>query len=183
MPETFLRERAVRALHGARLRLPGGTLTVDGIEFLCRAGQKRVHSDGESIEVPSGEYTVEVLNLMPWKETHRTAEINKQTSGIDRLVDKVVGAYTWLGVVLFPLNILFAPAAIVLVLVLAGWRQALTLAAAVVLADVLVLAGFWVLDAASRIFPTLRRGGDVRLAFETENPRCTGLPSKSNRPD
>jgi hypothetical protein len=170
MPESFLRERAALTLDGALLRLPGGKLTIDGIEFLCRFGETRLHSEAEIFELPPGDYVVQVLNLIPWKEQNRTAEINRRTSRVDRLVNKAVQAYTWLGILLIPGNLLIAGPAVVVLLLAAGWRQALTLAAAIVVVDVLVLAGFWALDAASKIFPALIRAGDARLAFETENP-------------
>ena len=174
--EPFLRDRAVQVIDGAILQIPSGKLTVDGVEFLSRTGETRSHSEAVSIEIPAGNYEVQVLNLMPWKGRHRTAEINKRTTKADRLVGKVVGAYTWLGVLLVPANILVAPAAILVAWLALGWRQALALAGLVLIIDLVVIAGFWVLDFASRWVPTLERVNAVAQAFDADNPDVEVLP-------
>lgn len=170
MAEPKLRERAVQVLDGATLRIPSGTLNVDGIEFLCRAGETRLHSRAESMAIPAGDYDVQVLNLMPWKSRHRALEINKQTTRIDRMVGGIVAAYTWLGVLLIPATIVVAVPAVVVVWLQSGWRPALVLAGWVAVVDVLVLAGFWALDFASRWLPALRRKNEALLAFNAQNP-------------
>jgi hypothetical protein len=168
--EPYLRERAVQALGRAALRIPGGKLTIDGVEFLSRAGERRLHSEAACIAIPAGDYDVEVLNLMPWKSRHRALEVAKQTTRIDRIVGGIVAAFTWLGVLLIPANILVAAPAVVIVWLISGWRPALTLAGLVLLLDVLILAGFWGLEIGSRWVPALRRRSDATLAFDAENP-------------
>lgn len=168
--EPDLRERAVQALDGAILCLPGGKLMVDGVEFLCRAGETRRHSEAEAIEVPAGNYEVQVLNLMPWKRRNRALEIEKKTTTFDRVVGRIVAVYTWLGILLFPANILVAPAAVFAVWLNSGWQSALVLAGAVLLLDVLVLAGFWIVEFASRWIPALKRRSEAELTFDAENP-------------
>ncbi len=168
-PEASLQERAAQALDGAILRVTGGQLTFDGIEFLCRAGETRWHSQGESMEVPPSEYLVEVLNLIPWKHQHRADEINKNTRKLDRLFDRVVEACMWPFLLLFWANI-FAPGVILVALFAAGWRQALTIAAVILAVDVLLLAGGWAFDGAAHLFPALKRAQNARIAFEAENP-------------
>jgi hypothetical protein len=165
-----LRERAVPALDGAVLRLPGGKLMVEGVEFLCRAGETRRHSEAEAIEVPAGDYQVQVLNLMPWKHRHRALEIEKKTTRCDRVVGRIVVAYTWLGIMLFPANVLVAPAAVLAAWLTSGWQFALVLAGALLLLDVLVLAGFWGLKFGSRWIPALKRRSEAELTFDAENP-------------
>jgi hypothetical protein len=168
--DPYLRERAVQALGGAALRIPGGKLTIDGVEFLSRAGERRPHSEAACIAIPAGDYDIEVLNLMPWKSRHRALEAAKQTTSIDRMVGGIVAAYTWLGPLLIPANLLVAAPAVVVVWLISGWRTALTLAGLVLLLDALVLAGFWGLDIGSRWVPALRRRSDATSAFDAENP-------------
>jgi hypothetical protein len=169
-PEPYLRQRGRPVLDGATLHVPGGKLTADGVEFLCRLGEKRLHSEGQSVDAPAGSYEVQVLNLMPWKRRHRAAEIDKKSTKTGRLIARMVGAYTWLGVLLLPANILIAPVAVIVVWLTSGWPAALILAGAVLLVDILVLAGFWLLDIASRWIPALKRASDAEAAFDAENP-------------
>ena len=168
-PETELCERAVSALDGAALRVPSGKLTVDGVEFLCRAGETRLHSEGKSIEIPAGDYEVQVYNLMPWKSRHRARVIAERTTKADRIVAKIVGAYTWLGVLSILATLLAASAALTVCLI-SGWWPALVVIGVALLVDLLVLGGFWVLDIASRWAPILKRASELDLAFDAENP-------------
>jgi hypothetical protein len=168
--EPHFRERATTAIDRAALRLPSGTLTVDGIEFLCRPGETRLHSEAQVMEVPAGDYRVQVFNLIPWKGRHREREIEMNTTRFDRFVDRMVTGYTWLGILLFPANVLLAPVAVLVVWMKSGERAALMLAGAVILIDFIVLTGFRVLKFASRWMPALDRRREVARAFEAENP-------------
>jgi hypothetical protein len=169
-PEPFFRERAVEALDGVTLHVPSGALVIDGVEFLCRAGETRFHSEAQSIEIPAGDYDVQVLNLMPWKSRHRALKVEKRTTRVDRIVGGIVGAFGWLGFVLLFASFFIGAPAILLVLVISGWYPALVLAGVVLVVDLLALAGFWALDLASRWFPALRRASEIGAAFDVENP-------------
>lgn len=168
--EPSVKERAVQVMDGAILRVPTGKLTADGVEFLCRPGETRLHSEGVSIDIPAGNYEVQVWNLMPWKSREHAVVIDKTTTKTDRIVGRVVAAYTWLGILLVPANILVAPAAVFIVWLAMGWQQALALAGSVILVDLLILGGFWVLDFASRWVPALRGAIEAESAFNAANP-------------
>ncbi len=168
--DDYVRKRAVPTLDGATLHIPSGKLTVDGLEFLCRPGESRKHSEAEVMEIPAGDYRAEVLNLIPWKARHRAGEIETQTTRFERVVGRLVTAYTWLGILLLPANVLLFPVALLIVWKESGWQRALKLAAAMIAIEVLVVAGFWALDFASRWVPALTRRSDVTRAFEAENP-------------
>jgi hypothetical protein len=137
--EPYLQKRAVQVLDGAIVHVPSGKLTADGVEFLCHVGQTRLHSEAQSIEIPAGSYEAQVFNLMPWKSRHRAAETRKKTTKTERLVGRIVAAFTWLGVLLIPANIFVAAPAVVVVWLVSGWQQALLLAGLVLFLDLLVL--------------------------------------------
>jgi hypothetical protein len=75
-----------------------------------------------------------------------------------------------LWVLLIPATILVAPAAVIVVWLISGWRPAMVLTGSVALVNILVLVGFWVLEIASRRIPAIDRESEVRLAFEADNP-------------
>jgi hypothetical protein len=169
-PESHLVERGVLAIDGAMLRVPGGRLTIDGIEFLCRAGEARMHSEAVSQEIPAGVYNVQVYNLMPWKSRHRAAAVERNTTHAGRVIGKLVAGYTWLGILLFPVTILIAPAVALIVCLVSSWQPALWVVGIVLLADILALAGFWALSLLSRPFPVLAQATAAQQAFDAENP-------------
>jgi hypothetical protein len=168
--EPYIRKRSVLVLDGAILRVPSGKLTVDGVEFLCRLGETRLHSDPQVLEVPAGEYRVQILNLIPWKGRQRAREIEMKTTRFDRIVDRIVTVYTWLGILLFVANVLLVPIAVIIVWLNSGRQEALRLVGAVILIDAFIVAGFWALSFGSRFMPSLRRRTEAELIFDAENP-------------
>lgn len=168
--DSSLRERAVQAIDGAVLRIPSGRLVVDGVEFLCRHGERRSTSEAETIEIPAGSYRVEVLNLMPWIRRHRDSEIERMTSRFDRMVGRIVDSITWLGIILLPIDILLAPAVTLIAWMSSGTQAALAVIGIVVLANLVAFGLSWGIEFAQRWLPVLTRRRDVEKAFDAENP-------------
>ena len=82
-PPADLRGKGSLLLAGSRLRVPGGRVRADGLEFLCRAGEVRTHSEADEAALPAGVYAVEVLSLMPWKAAHRISEGRRGIGPVD----------------------------------------------------------------------------------------------------
>ena len=169
-PPERARDRGTIVLSGANLRVPGGLLRADGLEFLSRPGEVRVDSEAEETAIPAGEYSVEVLDLLSWKVRHRIAEGRRGLGWRDKGVHRLVSVYTWLGIVLFPGNLLVAPLVVAGFWRSRGWRGALAATAIVLALDGLVIAGSWLLQAARRRFAIFSRVAEADAAFERENP-------------
>lgn len=168
--DEYLRERGTVVVTGALLHVPGGELKADGVEFIVRPGEVRTHSDAESCRVPVGDYDVEVLELINWKIKNVAAEVAVATTRLERLCDRLIQAYTWCGILLFPGNFLVAPTAIVIAWASAGWRPALFVATVVLVIDIVVLGGFWLLELATRRFSILSRVSELRQSLERAHP-------------
>lgn len=166
--ETVL-HRGKLKLSGARLNLPSGTLRADGLEFTTRPGEERLHSEGDSVEVEPGLYEVELWDLFSWKLRNVDPYVDNRTTALDRVVSRLVTAYTWLGILLLPANILLAP-----MLIASsnpdGWAGPLTVLGLIIAFDALVLTGFWILDWVGKRIPAISRVSDLRREFELENP-------------
>ena len=169
LPE-LLRPRTTRLLTGSALSVPGGHLVAEGVEFMCLPGQTRRHGEPTPIEVPPADYSVEVLECVRWKERHRAAEVAARTTAGERLVGRLVAAYTLLGVLAFPANILVVPPALGLIWWRAGWQAALVTAGVIAAVDALGLVGFRLLDMAGRRLPVLRRAHELAAEVDRANP-------------
>ncbi len=169
-PAEAVRSRGICKLKRAALKLPSGTLKADGLEFITRPGEERMHSEAESVAVEPGVYDVEVWDLFSWKTKNVATYVNSRTTRWDRAVGRMVAAYTWLGILLFPANLLLAPLAILITSERRGWGPALALFGLILAIDALVLAGFWLLDWASTRVRAPNRVSDLRREFESENP-------------
>jgi len=187
-PPESIQARGTVVLRGAMLKVPSGGLKAHGLEFLARPGEIRQHSQAEEAAVPAGDYSVEVRELFSWKVRHRAAAIRGASGSFERIVHRLVLIYTWLGIVLIPGNVLVAPMVVGGLWKSRGWRTGLTVAAIILAVDALVLAGFWLLQAAQKRFPSLTRVADVEAAFERENPdiavvlRRRDIPSDGSPP-
>lgn len=169
-PPEQVRNRAKVVLTGATLRVPSGLLKADGLEFLTRPGDARTHSEPDETEVPAGQYSVEVLNLLSWKVRQRIAEGRRGLGSLDKTIHRLVMSYTWLGIILIPGNVLVAPMVVMGFWRSLGWRGGLAAAAIIFAVDALVIGGFWVLQAAQKRLPILSRVAEADAAFERENP-------------
>ena len=169
-PPEPIRERSALVISGATLTVPTGTLRADGLEFMARPGDVRKHSEAESIAVPPGDYEVEVRELMSWKLRHRQSSTRRGARPGDKLAYRLVTAYTWVGIILIPGNLLVAPIVVGGLWKARGWRTGLTVASAILLIDAVVLGGFWLLEAAQKRFPALSRIQQADAAFDRENP-------------
>ena len=165
-----LRQRANRLLTGAILSAPSGRLMAAGVEFMCLPGQTRRESESVPVGVPPGDYGIEVFECVRWKRQHRTEEMAKRTTTVDRLVGRGVIVYTFLGAAMIPANLVIVPLVLALLWWWAGWRLALTTAGVIAVVDVLVLAGFRVLDVAWRRFPVFARANALEVEFDRETP-------------
>ena len=108
-PDLDARQRGKTVLEGAVLALPTGEARFEGAEFISRAGEHRTHSESESASVPPGTYSVHVLELLTWKLKNLPLAVRAGTTPFERRVHALVQAYTWLGILLFPGNLLVAP--------------------------------------------------------------------------
>ena len=169
-PPQLIAGRGALVVSGATLKVPTGTLKADGLEFMTRAGDVRTHSEAETIAVPPGDYEVEVRELMSWKLRHHKSSTRRGTSPGDRLAHRLVTAYTWVGIVMIPANVLVAPMVVGGLWQARGWRTGLTAAAIILAIDLVVFGGFWVLQAGQKRFPALSRIQEADAAFERENP-------------
>ena len=169
-PDARHRELGSPVLRSARLQVPSGRLLADGVEFLCRAGQVRKHSEAEAVSLPPGQYDVDVFALLSWKLSHRAGEIGSRTSGRDRVARRATAAYTWLGIVLIPANVLLAPRLVAFLWKQGGWRRGLSAAAVILAVDAIVVAGFWLLAWAQKRFPWLTLAAHLDARFEAEHP-------------
>jgi hypothetical protein len=169
-PPQALLERGALIVGGGTLRVPTGTLRADGLEFIASAGQVRTHSRGETIAVPAGDYEVAVRELMSWKLRHRTRSTHAGTQPTDRIAHRLITAYTWVGIILIPANLLGAPILIGALWQARGWQTGVTAAAVVLVIDTIIIGGFWLLQAAQKRFPALTRIQAADAAFDDENP-------------
>jgi hypothetical protein len=169
-PPEQVRSRGQLLVAGARLRVPSGLLRADGLEFLCRPGERRLHSEPEDATVPSGVYALEMHSLLSWKAATRIAEGRRGMGRMQKAVHVLVATYTWLGILMFPANLLVAPFVVASLWRSGGWRGAATAVAVILTVDAVVLAGFWLLEAARRRIPRLFRVADADAAFEIANP-------------
>jgi hypothetical protein len=169
-PTEAVLEHGTPILAGAALKVPSGTLKADGLEFLSRPGEVREHSQAESTTVPPGEYEIEVRELLTWKLRNRQTIVSARTRRSERVVDRLVTIYTWLGILAFPANLLVAPGLVSWVWHRRGWPSAAVAVGAILAADAILLAGFWLLQAARRRFPILSRAADAAAEFEREHP-------------
>jgi hypothetical protein len=169
-PSERIRSRGTVVLANAALDVPTGVLKADGLEFLSRPGEHRAESQAEQTVVPAGRYSVEVLNLLPWKLRHRIADGRCGLGWKEKAVHRLVFAYTWLGVLLLPGNLLVAPMVLVPFWRSRDWRGGLAAAAIILAINVVIVGGFWLLQAAQKRFPILFRVADADADFERENP-------------
>jgi hypothetical protein len=169
-PPQRVPQRSTVVLSGARLKVPTGKLRADGLEFLSRPGEVRTHSEATETTVPPGEYEVEVGELLSWKLKHRASQTRRGTRSSDRVAHTLVTAYTWLGIILLPANVLIAPMIVAFLWRSRGWRGALTAASVILAIDAVVFGGFWLLQAAQKRFPALTRITRADAAFERDNP-------------
>jgi hypothetical protein len=169
LPEA-LRTHGRLVLERATLVVPTGRLKADGLEFLTRPGEVRRHSQAAETEIPPGEYSLEVLDLLSWKLRHGTAETRANASSWERLVHRLTLVYTWLGIVLLPANVLGAPMIVGGLWKARGWRTGLTAAGVILAVDAVVLGGFWLLQVAQKKFPALTRVRDAETTFDREYP-------------
>lgn len=168
-PPGVILERGVPVLSGARLAAPSGALKADGLEFIARPGEERTHAEADALAVPAGDYEVEVRELFSWKIKHRAAVTRQGSHASDRLAHKIVTAYTWLAILMIPANFLALPGVGVL-WQKRGWSSALAVAAWILVVDVAVFGGFWILELARKRLPSLSRISDAEAAFDVENP-------------
>jgi hypothetical protein len=169
LPESIA-GRGGLVISGARLKVPTGTLKADGLEFMTRPGEVRTHSGAERIAVPPGDYEVEVHELMTWKLRHRTSTTRGGTRRGDRVAQRLVTVYTWVGIVLIPGNVLIAPILVGSLWQAYGWRSGLAAASLILVIDAVVLGGFWLLESAQKRFPALSRVPRAEAGFEREHP-------------
>jgi hypothetical protein len=169
LPEALRRHGRV-VLERATLAVPTGRLKADGLEFVTRPGEVRRHSQATETVVPSGEYSIEVLDLLTWKVRHGAAEARVDTSSWERLVHRLTLVYTWLGIILMPANLLGAPIIVGGLWKARGWQTGLTAAGVILAVDAVVLGGFWLLQAAQKKFPALTRVRDAEATFDREYP-------------
>jgi len=169
-PSEPIRHRATVVLAGATLRVPSGRLKADGLEFLSRPGEVRVHSEAEEITIRAGEYSVEVLDLLSWKLRNRVAEARRGVGPLHIAIHRLVAIYTWLGVLLFPGNLFVAPILVAFYWRSRGWRIGLAVAAAILAVDTVIVGGFWLLQGAQKRFPGLFRVAEADAAFERQHP-------------
>jgi hypothetical protein len=120
--------------------------------------------------VPSGVYAVEMHSLLGWKAANRVAEGRRGIGRMQKAVHVLVSTYTWLGILMFPANLLVAPLVVAGLWRSGGWRGAATAVAVIMTVDAVVLAGFWLLEAVRRRSPGLFRVADADAAFEIANP-------------
>ena len=169
-PPEHLRHRGQRLVTDAYLRVPGGLLRADGLEFLCRVGERRVHSEPQVATVPNGVYLIEVLSLMSWKAANRNAEGRRGIRRMPRIAHLLVSAYLVLGILMFPANLFVAPLIVTRFWRTEGWRGATTAVAVIMAIDAAVLAGFWLLQAFRGRWPSLFRVEEADAGFEMANP-------------
>jgi hypothetical protein len=169
-PPQQVRSRSQVLVTGARLRVPGGLVRADGLEFLCRPGETRMHAEPKDATVPSGVYAVEMLSLLGWKAANRVVEGRRGIGRMQKAVRVLVSVYTWFGILMFPANLFAAPVVVARFWRSGGWRGAATSIAAILTVDAVVLAGFWLLEASRRRAPALFRVADADAAFERANP-------------
>jgi hypothetical protein len=169
-PPEEVRSKGQVLVSGAQLRVPGGLVRADGLEFLCRPGESRLHSVAEDATVPGGVYVVEVLSLLSWKAANRVAEGRRGIGRKHETLQKLVSIYTWLGILMFPANLFMAPLVVVRFWRSQGWKGATTALAVILAIDALVLAGFWLMEAVRRRSPGLFRVAEADAAFERANP-------------
>lgn len=169
-PAEEIRRKGQVLVTDARLRVPSGVVRADGLEFLCRPGESRTQSEPDEAAVPSGVYSLEVLSLWGWKAAHRIAEGRRGIGRAHRVLHTLVFTYTWLGIVMIPVNLFVAP-----MVVAWFWRRAggagTVRAVAVILAiDAVILAGFWLLDALKRRYARLFLVARADADFEAAHP-------------
>ena len=169
-PPEELRNKGERLVAGAHLRVPSGLLRADGLEFLCRLGESRMHSEPQEAAVPRGVYGLEVLSLISWKVANRVAEGRRGIGRMAKILGVLVTVYTWLGILMIPANLFVAPLVVSYFWRSGGWRRAATVAAAILVIDAVLLAGFWLLEALRRRSAGLFEVAEADAAFEREHP-------------
>lgn len=169
-PTQEIAQRGKALLSGARLVVPSGTLTADGLEFLSLPGADRVHSIAETADIPSGTYEVEVLELLSWKLSSSKEYIRAHTRSLDRAVHTLVQTLAWVGILGFWAHILVVPGLLLFLWQSRGWKTAGLAAAVILLLDSVVLGTFHLLEWARRWWPALSRVEDLASAFEKEHP-------------
>ena len=169
MPES-LQKHGKRRLEGALLQLPSGTLRADGLEFLTRPGEERLHSEAERVPLEPGPYEVELWDFFHIKTQHAESFVKAQTSATQRLMSRLINLYAWLGLVLIPANLLLFPMAILWSADRGDWKTALLALGILLGVDVLVFSGFHLLEWANRKFPALNRANELRRQFHAEFP-------------
>jgi hypothetical protein len=169
-PDGTVQQRGKPVLSNARLRLPGGRLRADGVEFICRPGQVRVDAAGSATEVPPGEYAVEVVELLTWKLRSSPGEVRRGATRFERIAHALSLVYLSIGVLMLPLNLFGGPMAAVYAHGRYGWKGVAFVAAGLLALDVVVFGGFWLLEAAQRRFPALARVREIREKLDEDNP-------------
>jgi hypothetical protein len=169
-PPADLRGKGSLLLAGSWLRVPSGRVRADGLEFLCPAGETRAHSQAEEAALPAGVYTLEVLNLMPWKAAHRVSEGRRGIGPMHRALNRLLVLYAILGAAMIPANLFLAPMVVAWFWKKQRWAGATRAVAVILVVDAVVLAGFWLLDASKRRYPGLFAVMDADAAFDAAHP-------------
>ena len=168
--DDYFRKRGTVLVTDARLHVPSGEIKADGVEFIVRSGEVRTHSEAQSCRVPKGAYDVEVLELINWKLKNVEEEVRARTTRLERFSDRLIQAYTWCGILLFPSNLLIAPVAIGIAWASKGWGSALIVGGIVLAIDIVILGGFRILDRATRRFSFLSRVSQLHRTLEQDHP-------------
>lgn len=168
-----IRERGTVLVEGAPLTVPGGTLRADGVEFVQRPGETRPAAAGASLTIPTGEYLVDVIELVNWKLKNQSLIVSSGTTRLDRALHRLRTIYTWVGILMIPANVLGAPMLLIMAWQTGGWRRAAAMGLAILAVDAVLLAGFWTLQALEGRVPAWSRVGALQDAFEREHPDVT----------
>lgn len=181
-PSEAVAERGKRVLSGARLQVPSGTLTADGLEFLSLPGADRVHSIAKTAEVPRGAYDVDVLELLSWKLRSSKEYVRAHTRPLDRAVHRFVHVLTWVGILSLWAHLLVVPGLLIFLWRSDGWRTAALGLVVVLLLDVVIFGSFHLLEWARPWWPTLTRVEDLTHTFEKKHPDIAVLLRSTTAP-
>jgi hypothetical protein len=152
------------------LKVPGGKLIADGIEFMVFPGQSRKESDAFCFEVAPGIYRLQAYDLLRWKQKNWKAEFKRRTTAPGRFLNQLNNAITIMAVIILVLGLIALPAVTLWVWKHSSGWAALKVLGIMAVVYAITVGYFCLLNLLQKRFAVFRQGLDVRQAFDRENP-------------